>query len=133
MLGPGSAYVFVDQAVVTPPPPAGPPPPPLVDQPNVTGSTVRITWNAVSGATRYRLRAGTSPGGNNAFDGDVGNTTSLTAVNVPTGSYFVRVHSANTLGESVASNEVRADVGGPARVSFRPILRVSSPPCQVRW
>lgn len=112
VLGPGSAYVFTDQPVVTPPPPAGPPAPPLVDAPSVTGSTVRITWGAVSGAMRYSLRAGTAPGGNNAFDGDVGNTTSLTAVNVPTGSYFVRVHSANALGESVASNEVRVDVGG---------------------
>ena len=57
--------------------------PPVLAGPVVTGSTVRLNWNAVGAATRYQLRAGTTPGGSNAFNGDVGNTTALIATDVP--------------------------------------------------
>ena len=102
----GRAVVFAN---VT----AGPPVPPVVATPAVTGSTVGLSWSAATGATRYQVRAGTSPGGSNAFNGDVGNVTAIKAVNVATGSYFVRVFAVNASGESLASNEVRVDVGVP--------------------
>jgi hypothetical protein len=101
---PGSVDVLVDLA-------DGVLLPPVLSQPVVAGSTVDLSWGAVAGANRYQLRAGTSPGASNAFNGDVGNVTSLKAVNVPNGSYFVRVFAVNGSGESAASNEVRVDVG----------------------
>jgi hypothetical protein len=91
--------------------PDGPPAAPAVSPAAVTGSTVDLSWTSVAGATRYQLRAGTSPGGSNAFNGDVGTVTTLKAVNVPNGSFFVRVFAVNAAGESAASNEVRVDVG----------------------
>jgi hypothetical protein len=104
---PGTAQAFVDQesgngAVFVPP---------VLAAAVVTGSTVNLNWNAVPTATRYQLRAGTSPGGSNAFDGNVGNTTALIASDVPNGTYFVRVHAITGTTESAASNEVRVDVG----------------------
>jgi hypothetical protein len=104
-LGPGSAYPFQEQAVTTTLTP------PTLSPANVTGSTVILNWTASTGASRYQLRAGTSPGSSNAFDGDMGNTTTVTAVNVANGSYFVRVHAVGANGESEPSNEVRVDVG----------------------
>ena len=110
---PGTAEVLVDQEVqgttLSPPELAGP---------VVTGSTVRLNWNAIGAATRYQLRAGTTPGGSNAFNGDVGNTTALIATDVPNGTYLVRVFAATGTTESAASNEVRVDVGpgGPCQV-----------------
>jgi hypothetical protein len=85
---------------------------PTLLPPVITGSTVQLSWTPVSGASRYQLRAGTAPGGRNAFDGNVGATTSVTATNVPIGTYFVRVHAVDTTGEGGPSNEVRVDVGG---------------------
>jgi hypothetical protein len=108
----GSAHIFGTPAATPPPPPTGLLAP-VQQPPTVTGTTVRVAWSAVNGATRYQLRAGTSAGASNAFDGDVGNTTSLTATNVPNGSYFIRVHAVGAGGESAPSNEVRADVGVP--------------------
>ena len=76
----------------------------------VTNNIVNLSWQPAAGATSYRLRAGTSPGGSNAFDGNVGAVTSLVAT-APNGTYYVRVYGVSTLGESGPSNEVRVDVG----------------------
>jgi hypothetical protein len=76
----------------------------------VNGSSVLLTWNASAGASTYRLRVAFSPGANNAFDGLIGNVTSLTAA-APTGTYFSRLHAVNAGLESGPSNEVRIDVG----------------------
>ena len=103
---PGTVEVLTDQAIQN-----STLVPPVLAAPVVAGSTVRLNWSAVGAATRYQLRAGTSPGGSNAFNGDVGNTTALIATDVPNGSYFVRVFAATGSTESAASNEVRVDVG----------------------
>ena len=108
----GSAHIFSTPVATQPPPPPTGLTPPVQQPPVVTGSTVRVAWSAVNGARRYQLRAGTIAGASNAFDGDVGNTTTLTAANVPTGSYFIRVHAVGASGETGPSNELRADVGG---------------------
>jgi hypothetical protein len=84
---------------------------PALLPPIVTGSTVALSWSAVTGASRYQLRAGTVPGASNAFDGNLGAATSTVANGVASGSYFVRVHAVGASGESAPSNEVRVDVG----------------------
>jgi hypothetical protein len=101
----GSVFVFVN-------PTPSAPQRPVLAPPQVTGSTVRLDWTPSSGAARYRLRAGMSPGQSDVFDGDVGSLPSITATDIGDGSYFVRVHAVGaTGGESAASNEVRVDVG----------------------
>lgn len=67
-----------------------------------------FTWGAVSGATSYRLQAGTAPGLANVFDGDVGPISSLSidARGVAPGVYFVRVAASNACGTSTFSNDV---------------------------
>ena len=56
----------------TPAPPSG-----------VTGSlvngTASVSWPAVPGATSYIVRAGSTPGGSDLFNGNVGPTTSVSA------------------------------------------------------
>ena len=74
----------------------------------VNGSTVRLSWNEVSGVPAYVIEAGSSPGSSNLANVDTaGPGTFFTAVNVGAGSYYVRVRSLNGCGESSgASNEV---------------------------
>jgi hypothetical protein len=112
--GTGGAFIFGDDE---PLPGSGDPTTPGSQQPpqlspaSVVGSTVTLNWSAASGATSYRLQAGTAPGSSNAFDGNVGAATTLTATSVPNGSYFIRVRAVGSSAESGPSNEVRADVG----------------------
>jgi hypothetical protein len=75
---------------------------------NKSGTSLTLTWTAGPRATSYRLVAGTSPGSNNAFDGNLGSATSQTfnVVGIPAGVYYVRVISVNECGNSNASNEV---------------------------
>lgn len=73
---------------------------------SASGSTVTLQWTAGANATSYGLQAGSGPGLSDLFDRDlVSAATSLTAVNVGAGTYFVRVRSINTCSVSAASNE----------------------------
>ena len=73
----------------------------------VSGSTVILGWTAGSGATSYRLQVGSSPGKIDLLDTTLPSTsTTLTATNVGSGSYFVRLRSLNSCSQSAASNEV---------------------------
>jgi hypothetical protein len=103
----GSVYPFIEPA---PPGPQAPAPPTNLTA-SVLGPTITLAWNPSAGATSYRLRAGSSAGASNVFDGDIGNLIGLTAV-AGAGTYFVRVHAVGPGGESGPSNEVRIDVGG---------------------
>jgi predicted phage tail protein len=67
---------------------------------------VALSWAPSAGAASYRVRAGNASQTNNAFDANVGNVTSVTAQNVPPGTYFVRVHAVGPFGESGPSDEV---------------------------
>lgn len=68
-------------------------------------------WTAVPGATGYIVRAGLTPGGSELFDGNVGNTTLVTATGLPGGfRAYVRVHAVNACGSSGPSTE--AVIGG---------------------
>jgi hypothetical protein len=84
-----------------------------------SGSTVVIGWQPpLTGAvTSYVIQAGSTPGGADLVNFDTGSTAlTLTATNVPTGSYFVRVYGRNGdcaapvfLGPS--SNEILVSLG----------------------
>lgn len=83
---------------------------------SVAGSTVTLTWLAPSvgdAPTSYLLEAGSVSGRSDLASTDTGSPTpSLTATNVPPGTYFVRVRARNAGGTSVPSNEVAVTVQG---------------------
>jgi hypothetical protein len=87
---------------------------------SVTGSLVTVRWNADLAALSYRLAAGSAPGSSNVFNGNIGNTTTLVAT-APNGTYFVRVHSVGTNGESGPSSEVVVAVG-PGACTSAPVV-----------
>ena len=88
-----------------------------------SGSTVTLAWGAPGGvcaATSYVLQAGSSAGGSDLANSNVGNTTSYVAAGVGSGTYYVRVRAANAFGLSGGSNEVVLTVGGgPSPTSTR--------------
>jgi hypothetical protein len=58
-------------------------------------------------ATSHLVRAGSAPGRSNLAYVDTGSTaTTASFSGVPSSVYYVRVHRVNTLGASIASNEV---------------------------
>lgn len=80
----------------------------------VTGSTVALSWTAPVGCqpSSYIILAGSNPGTSNLANFSTGSAaTSLTANDVPVGTYYIRVLSAATGVLSAASNEVTATVG----------------------
>jgi len=78
----------------------------------VAGSTVTLTWQPplLGTATIYRVRAGSAPGQSNLAQADTDSGTSAVFSGVPPGTYYVRVHAVNSLGASIAGNEVRVVV-----------------------
>jgi predicted phage tail protein len=69
------------------------------------GTVATLTWGASEGATAYIVEAGTAAGISNIASFSVGAVTSY-AVDVPPGTYYVRVRAANAVGTSAPSNEV---------------------------
>ena len=73
----------------------------------LSGSPLTLTWAAGTGASSYQLQAGSSSGRVDLADRDLlSPATSLVAPNVGVGTYFVRVRSNNSCGQSAPSNEV---------------------------
>ena len=85
---------------------ATPSAPPLPTATFVSG-TATVSWQPVSGATSYIVQAGSLPGSSDIFNGNVGNTTAVSASGLPPGfGAFVRVYAVNACGVSGASQEV---------------------------
>lgn len=84
----------------------------------VTGSTVTLTWSAPAGGdapTSYIVQAGSSPGLSDLASFDTGGTaTTLAVLNVPGGTYYVRVRGNNSAGPGAPSNEFLLVVAGGA-------------------
>jgi hypothetical protein len=87
------------------------PAPPVLNQPQVVGSTVTLSWIVPAGTTGIRLEAGTAPGLSNAANTVVGPISWYTAEGVPAGVYYVRVRAIDPTGESAPSNEIAVTVG----------------------
>ena len=84
---------------------------PLVNVAVFNGLQIDLTWNAVPGATGYRIKRSTSPGGPYLIYGDVntgyGETTKFS--DVETGrdaTYYYIVSAYNQFGESAGSVEI---------------------------
>lgn len=91
-------------------PSGGVPPAPALSA-STNALTLSLAWTNSTGATSYRLEAGTASGAVNLFNADLGNIRSIEGV-VPPGAYFVRVRAVGPQGVSAASNEVQATVAG---------------------
>jgi predicted phage tail protein len=90
---------------------AGAPSAPRPLEATVAGSTVLLGWGAAAGqAALYVLEAGSRSEASDLVVSDVGAATSITAVNVAAGTYFVRVRARNSCGVSAPSNEVVVSV-----------------------
>jgi hypothetical protein len=73
----------------------------------VSGNTVNLSWSNGGGQVyAYRLEAGTSPGLIDVGVFDVGLNSTISANNVPAGTYYVRVRAWNTGGSSQPSTEI---------------------------
>jgi fibronectin type III domain protein len=90
----------------------------------VTGSTVVLTWSAPGAgdaAASYVVEAGSSSGGSNVANFDTGTTaTSLTALGVASGTYYIRVRAKNAAGVGAASNEIVVTVGAASPCATAP-------------
>jgi hypothetical protein len=87
--------------------PCAPPQAPSGVNASITSGTAMVTWVAAAGATSYIVRAGSVPGGSDLFDGNVGNTTVVSASGLPAGfRAYVRVYAVSACGTSGASVEV---------------------------
>jgi len=107
--GPSNEITGSVQCTAAPPAPGG-------LSGSVNGNSVSLSWNASSGgcvATSYVVEAGSSPGGQNFANTDVGGATSYAVGNVAAGTYYVRVHAHNAYGDSGPSNEISGSVGPP--------------------
>lgn len=78
----------------------------------VSGTTVSFTWTASTGASSYRLEAGSAPGLSNLASLTVPASPSYSVPNVPAGVYYVRVRAIDGSGAGAPSNEVTVTVGG---------------------
>jgi hypothetical protein len=99
-LGPASS----EQVVVVGPSPG----PPAGLQAIVDGANVKLTWSAAATGgppTGYVLVASPTRGGAPLARFTV-TTPALSAVNVPAGTYYVRVHATNAAGMSAPSTEL---------------------------
>lgn len=69
------------------------------------GTVATLAWNPGSGATTYYIEAGSVPGATDLARIEVGAVTRY-AVDVPPGTYYVRVRAASASGVSGPSNEI---------------------------
>ncbi len=83
--------------------------PPALNPAVVSGSSVTVSWSAVPGAISYRVEAATVIGPPQAAH-EVGPITSFT-LNVPPGTYYLRVLARNLAGLSAPSNAISIAVG----------------------
>ncbi len=78
--------------------------------------TATLSWVASAGATSYLVRAGSTPGASDLFDGNVGNLLSVSAGGLPPNFHaYARVYAVSSCGISPASQEV--EIGGSASPS----------------
>lgn len=79
------------------------------------GTVATFSWRAGAGASSYVLEAGSASGASNLGRFNVGAATSY-SVDVPPGTYYLRVRAANISGVSGPSNELTVrGAGAPAR------------------
>jgi hypothetical protein len=80
----------------------------------VSGQTVALSWNAVSGAVGYRLDVSATPGGAPMISQPLpASQLGLANPATPAGTYYVRVVAGNACGQTATSAEVTVTVSAP--------------------
>ena len=119
-----SAYsnVVSGKVVVTPKPAA-----PVVKLGNSAASgKPMLTWNAVSGATAYKVYRATSQNGTYSLLGTV-TTTSYTNTGAKAGvTYYYKVKAVNSAGESAYSNVVSGKVKSVTPKPAAPVVKIGN-------
>jgi predicted phage tail protein len=70
------------------------------------GRTVAVAWMPGADALSYQLEVGSQQSRNDVLVADLRSlTTTMTAVDVAAGTYYLRVRSLNACGSSAPSNE----------------------------
>jgi chitodextrinase len=77
----------------------------------VVGTTVSLSWSAVSGATEYLVLVGSTSGNSNELFTNTSQTT-YTYGGVKPGVHYARVQAKNACGTSGSSNQVDYTVAG---------------------
>jgi hypothetical protein len=109
-VGPLSNMAMITVGGSAPPPPTCTPPAAPTVTATVSGASVNVSWNAVSGATGYAVQFSRTPGGTELVLNAAANQTSITqAVNL-TGTFYVRVVALSSCGNA-PSNEANFTVG----------------------
>lgn len=81
---------------------------------SVAGSSVTLSWTAGADATSYILEAGSGTGRSDIAVIDLNSSaTTFSTTGVPAGTYFLRLRSKNSCGQSAVSNEAVAIVSAP--------------------
>lgn len=115
-VGPATADVVATVGV--------PPGPPQNVVATAVGGTIVLNWSPPAGGgaiSTYIVRAGTSPGASNLFDGAVGAVTSVSGAVEP-GTYYLRVLAHGPGGTSAPSNEAAVTIGPSCTVPAAPSL-----------
>ncbi len=86
---------------------------PVLSRTILSSSSIRLDWTPVGGATSYRLKRGTSSGGETLFLTSA-STSALDSGLAPGTSYYYVVSAVGASGESVNSNEVSFRAMPPA-------------------
>ncbi|MEZ5293228.1 MAG: Ig-like domain-containing protein [Vicinamibacterales bacterium] len=113
--GPGNVATVTIQVTSTP----IVQPPVAVYASNITGNTVTVRWTPPASGlppTGYLLEGGVQPGVPLATI-PTGSTTPIFVLNVPTGSFYVRMKTVSNGAISAASNEIRIHVNVPVAPS----------------
>ena len=101
-------------AVSVPPVPSAP----VLNPATVNFLNVSLNWNAVGGASGYKLKYGTTAGSYSQVL-DLGNVTQHTVNNLTAGvTYYFVVSGYNTSGEGSISNQVTAVPQAPPPVNY---------------
>lgn len=108
---------------------------------SISGTTVTLLWQLSNGggaAQSHLVEAGSSPGASNIVRADTGSAApTLTATNVPAGTYYVRIRAVNSAGVSGPSNETVVTVGsvcGSVPTTPGPLVSsVSGSSVQLSW
>ena len=82
-----------------------------------TGTSVTFTWGAVSGATQYGFRLGTTPGGNNIFGTGQTTATSATASGLPTNGETIYATLYTFYGSTQLANSYTFTAATPAALT----------------
>jgi hypothetical protein len=92
----------------------GSPPPTPANVTATRSDLVRLTWQASSGASNYRVFAQVPPANTTLFDGLVGNVTEVSGAVAPATPLLLSVSAINACGQSAFSPPFSlAPAGGP--------------------